>query len=302
MSSARAPERVGDEALLDETHEPTPWAERRGRIARKVLAYLALTFVAAISVLPFLWMASTSLKTLEEVIQYPPKWVPSSPQWQNYSSLWQDFPMSAWIWNSFKVSVAVTAGMVVTSAMAAYAFARIKFPGRNVLFTMFLATMMVPIMVYQVPKFALIQKLGWQNTHTALIVPALAGAFGVFLLRQFFLTLPTELEEAARIDGAGHWTIFTRIILPLSGPALATLAVFTFVATWNDFLNPLLFIDDYEKYTLQVGLSFLNDQHRSVVNFNRLMAGDVIALVPMIVVFIMAQRYYVRGIALTGIK
>jgi multiple sugar transport system permease protein len=267
-----------------------------------VIGYLGLGALAIICIFPFIWMIATSLKTVDEVIREPHSLIPSHPQISNYTSLWRDFPMSAWIFNSFKVAGLVTIGVVATSATAAYAFARIQFPGRNILFVMFLATLMIPGMVYQVPKFALIQRLGWQNTHTALIMPALTSAFGVFLLRQFFLTLPKELEEAARIDGAGHWRIFTRIILPLSGPALATLAVFTFVATWNDFLNPLLFIDDVQKYTLQVGLSYLNEQHRSVLNFNRLMAGDVIALVPMIVVFIAAQRYYVRGIALTGIK
>ncbi len=286
---------------IDRLAGPPPGLRRR-EIARKALAYFGLTALAVICVLPFAWMLSTSLKTFNEVVKEPHKFLPSDPQFSNYTTLWRDFPMSGWIFNSFKVSILVTLGVVATSATAAYAFARIDFPGRNVLFLLFLATMMIPGMVYQVPKFALIQKLQWQNTHTALIVPALTSAFGVFLLRQFFLTLPKELEEAARIDGAGHWRIFTRIILPLAGPALATLAVFTFVATWNDFLNPLLFLDDYQKYTLQIGLAFLNDQHRTVVNFNRLMAGDVLALIPMVVVFIFAQRYYVRGIALTGIK
>jgi multiple sugar transport system permease protein len=301
MSSVSTVEELGRGVPIDRLEGPAPPSEP-GRILRKVLGYLALAGVAAFAVLPFLWMLSTSLQTLNELVAYPPTWIPEQPQWQNYTSLWRDFPMSAWIWNSFKVSALVTLGTVVTCAMAAYAFARLEFPGRNILFVAFLVTMMIPGMVYQVPKFALIQRLGWQNTHLALIVPALSGAFGVFMLRQFFLTLPKELEEAARLDGAGHWTIFTRIILPLSGPALATLAVFTFVGTWNDFLNPLLFIDDFEKYTLQVGLSFLDEQHRTVVNFNRLMAGDVIALIPMIAIFILAQRYYVRGIAMTGIK
>jgi multiple sugar transport system permease protein len=299
MSSASA---------IDETSAPFDGADAGAGGApgasrsRRTIAYVGLALLAVVCILPFVWMLATSLKTVDEVIREPHKLIPSHPQFSNYSSLWRDFPMSTWIWNSFKVSGSVTIGVVVTSALAAYAFARIEFPGRNIIFLAFLATLMIPGMVYQVPKFAMIQKIGWQNTHTALIVPALSSAFGVFLLRQFFLTLPKELEEAARIDGAGHFTIFTRIILPLSGPALATLAVFTFVGTWNDFLNPLLFIDDYQKYTLQIGLTFLNEQHRSVVNFNRLMAGDVIALIPMIVVFIAAQRYYVRGIALTGIK
>lgn len=301
MSSVESVEHVGPGIPVDQLNPPGP-AGGKPPLGRRTVAYLGLAALSIVCVLPFVWMLATSLKTVDEVIREPHRLIPSDPQFGNYTSLWQDFPMSAWIWNSFKISGLVTLGVVATSALAAYAFARIEFPGRNIVFLAFLATLMIPGMVYQVPKFAMIQELGWQNSHTALIVPALSSAFGVFLLRQFFLTLPKELEEAARMDGAGHFRIFTRIILPLSGPALATLAVFTFIGTWNDFLNPLLFIDDYEKYTLQIGLTFLNEQHRSVVNFNRLMAGDVIALVPMIVVFIVAQRYYVRGIALTGIK
>lgn len=292
---------VGPAIPMDQLDAPEPIGHKPP-LRRRTIAYLGLAALSIVCVLPFVWMLATSLKTVDEVIREPHKLVPSDPQFSNYTSLWRDFPMSAWIWNSFKISGLVTLGVVSTSALAAYAFARIEFPGRNIVFLAFLATLMIPGMVYQVPKFAMIQEFGWQNSHLALIVPALSSAFGVFLLRQFFLTLPKELEEAARMDGAGHFRIFTRIILPLAGPALATLAVFTFIATWNDFLNPLLFIDDYEKYTLQIGLTFLNEQHRSVVNFNRLMAGDVIALVPMILVFMVAQRYYVRGIALTGIK
>jgi multiple sugar transport system permease protein len=300
MSSASSIEELSG-APIDALEAPPP-TSNQPPLGRRTVAYIGLTALAIVCVLPFLWMLATSLKTVDEVIREPHKLIPADPQFSNYTTLWRDFPMSAWIWNSFKISALVTLGVVATSALAAYAFARIDFPGRNIVFLAFLATLMIPGMVYQVPKFAMIQKIGWQNSHLALVVPALSSAFGVFLLRQFFLTLPKDLEEAARMDGAGHVRIFTRIILPLSGPALATLAVFTFVGTWNDFLNPLLFIDDYKKYTLQIGLTFLNEQHRSVVNFNRLMAGDVIALVPMIIVFMVAQRYYVRGIALTGIK
>jgi multiple sugar transport system permease protein len=270
----------------------------------RILGYVALILVALVSLIPFLWMLSTSLKSLAETYVLPPQWIPSTLHFENYTTLWNDFPMNFWLFNSIKVAVLVTLGTLVTCSMAAYAFARINFPGRNLLFYAFIGTMMIPGMMYQVPKFALIRELGWYNhpSHAALIVPALSGAFGVFLLRQFFLTIPKELEEAARIDGAGHWTIFFRIILPLSGPALATLGVFTFIGIWNDFLNPLLFYDDINLYTLQTGLGFLNDAHSSTVNVNRKMAGDMIALIPMIVVFIAAQKYYVRGIALTGTK
>ena len=270
----------------------------------RILGYAALIVVALISLIPFLWMLSTSLKSLADTYVLPPRWIPSAFHFENYTTLWHDLPMNFWLFNSVKVAVLVTLGTLVTCSMAAYAFARIDFPGRNLLFYAFIGTMMIPGMMYQVPKFALVRELGWYNhpSHAALIVPALSSAFGVFLLRQFFLTIPKELEEAARIDGAGHWTIFFRIILPLSGPALATLGVFTFIGIWNDFLNPLLFYDDINLYTLQTGLGFLNDAHSSTVNVNRKMAGDIIALIPMIAVFIAAQKYYVRGIALTGTK
>ena len=279
-----------------------PPSDTRQRITRKALAYAALLAVAVVALVPFAWMLSTSFKSVKELFIFPPKWIPDKLLFSNYTDLWKLFPMSRWLWNSFYITTLITVGVLATSALSAYAFARIDFPGRELIFYGFLATLMIPDMVYLVPKFALIQKLNWYNTHTALIVPALASAFGVFLLRQFFLTIPKELEEAARIDGAGHWRIFTRIVLPLAGPALATLAVFTFIGTWNDFINPLLFLDDVKLYTAQLGLSYLKDQHSSIVNYNRQMAGDVITLIPMIVVFVAAQKYYVRGIALTGTK
>ena len=263
-------------------------------------AYLAMIALAAVSLVPFLWMLSTSFKTLPEVLEFPPSWLPNQFNFDNYTSLWQDFPMTAWIWNSFKISILVTIGTLITCSLSGYAFARLTFPGRELIFYAYLATMMVPTMVYQVPRYALIRELGWYNTHTALIVPSLWAAFGTFMLRQFFLTIPRELEEAARIDGAGYFQIFTKIILPLSGPALATLTIFTFIGIFNDFLGPLLYLDDLDKYTLQTGLGFLSDSRG--VDWERLMAGDVIALLPMIVLFAAAQKYYVRGIALTGVK
>ena len=286
-------------------NRPPPHRARRKRLSfGRIVGYMALTLVALVSLIPFLWMLSTSLKSLAETYVLPPRWIPGTFRFDNYTTLWNDFPMNFWLFNSAKVAVLVTLGTLVTCSMAAYAFARIEFPGRDLLFYAFIGTMMIPGMMYQVPKFALVRELGWYDhpSHAALIVPALSSAFGVFLLRQFFLTIPKELEEAARIDGAGHWTIFVQIILPLSGPALATLGVFTFIGVWNDFLNPLLFYDELNLYTLQTGLGFLNDAHSSTVNVNRKMAGDVIALIPMIVVFMAAQKYYVRGIALTGTK
>jgi multiple sugar transport system permease protein len=273
---------------------------RRWLITRKTLAYLALSLLALLALVPFLWMLSTSLKSLDEVFLYPPKWIPSKLHFSNYSSLWRDFPMSTWILNSLKVTTSVTIGVLVTSSLAAYAFARMEFPGRNVLFYMYLGAMMVPGWVMLVPNFVLMRHLGWIDTHWALIIPAIGQPFGTFLLRQFFLTIPKDLEEAARIDGMGHFQIYRRIILPLSLPALATLAVFQFMGIWNEFLWPLIVLNSPDKFTIPLGLGYLNTQHST--DWTRLMAGSVILLVPIVILFIISQRYYVRGIALTGLK
>jgi multiple sugar transport system permease protein len=269
-------------------------------IGRKTLAYLALALLAALALIPFLWMLSTSLKSLDEVFLFPPKWIPSKVHFENYASLWRDFPMSTWIFNSLKVTLSVTIGVLITSSMAAYAFSRINFPGRNFLFYVYLAALMVPGWVMLVPNFVLMRKLGWIDTHWALIIPAIAQPFGTFLLRQFFMTIPKELEEAARVDGAGHFQIFTKVILPLAKPALATLFVFQFLAIWNEFLWPLIVLNSPDKFTVPLGLGYLNTAHST--DWTRLMAGSLILMLPVIILFVVAQRYYVRGIALTGIK
>jgi multiple sugar transport system permease protein len=287
-------------AVPEAQPDPVALPPKNRKIGRKALAYLALTLLAVLALVPFIWMLSTSLKNLDEVFLFPPKWIPSKLQFRNYTSLWHDFPMSTWIFNSLKVTLSVTIGVLITSSMAAYAFARINFPGRNILFYMYLGALMIPGWVMLVPNFVLMRHLGWIDTHWALIIPAIGQPFGTFLLRQFFLTIPKELEEAARVDGAGHFQIFTQIILPLSMPALATLFVFQFLAIWNEFLWPLIVLNSPEKFTVPLGLAFLNTAHST--DWTRLMAGSMILLVPVILLFVVAQRYYVRGIALTGLK
>ena len=267
---------------------------------RRPLGYLALTTLSLVALVPFLWMVSTSLKPIEEVFVFPPRWIPSTLRFDNYTSLWRDLPINGWIFNSVLVAATGVLGHLLFCSMSAYAFARIRFPGREPLFYFFLATMLIPGHVQLIPNFALMRGLGWIDTYWALIVPGLAGAFGTFLLRQFFLTLPRDLDDAAKIDGAGHLRIYSRIILPLSGPALATVAVFTFIEKWNDFLWPLVVINSTEKMTLPVGLSYLNTIHST--DWTRLMAGDVISVVPMVAVFMLVQRFYIRGISLTGLK
>jgi multiple sugar transport system permease protein len=269
--------------------------------ARRALGYLALITVASVSLIPLAWMLSTSLKTRAEVFTYPPQWIPESPQWGNYSSLFEDFTLfDNWILNSAKVVSFIVIGQLIVCSMSAYAFARLSFPGRDLIFYLYLGSMMVPDIVNIIPTYAIIRQFGLLDTHAALIIPGLASAIGIFMLRQFFLTIPRELEEAARVDGAGYWRIYRDIIIPLSGPALATLAVFLFIWNWSDFLSPLIMLSSPEQFTLPVGLALLNDARSS--DWERLMAGNTISLIPLLVVYILAQRRIVEGIATTGIK
>jgi multiple sugar transport system permease protein len=273
---------------------------RRGVPWRRLLGYLALTLVAVVALVPFLWMLSTSLKNVDEVFIYPPKWIPDQLRFDNYTSIWRELPVNRWVLNSVLVAFTGVLGHLVFCSMSAYAFARIRFPLREPLFYLFLITMLIPGQVQLIPNFVLMRNLNWIDTYWALIMPGLAGAFGTFLLRQFFMTLPRELEDAARVDGASYWRIFRSIVLPLSGPALATVGVFTFIEKWNDFIWPLVVINSTEKMTLPLGLAYLNSARST--DWTRLMAGDVVSLIPMILVFAFAQRYFVRGISLTGLK
>jgi multiple sugar transport system permease protein len=274
---------------------------RTGNILRRAIAYAALILLALISLLPFAWMVSTSLKQSFEVFVFPPQWIPEELQWVNYTSLWTSFQYwNLWIFNSFKIVAFAVVGQLLFCSMSAYAFARLDFPGRNLIFYLYLGSMMVPDIVNTIPTYIMMQNLGLLDTHASLIIPALASAIGIFMLRQFFLSLPRELEEAARVDGAGYWRIYWDIILPLSKPALATFAVFLFIWTWGDFLGPLIYLSTDSKFTLPVGLALLNDQYNS--DWERLMAGNVVGLIPLVIVYAAAQRYIVQGIALTGIK
>lgn len=281
--------------------DPAVGRRRRGpATARKVAAYAAMTLLAAIALGPFLWTISTSLKNIDEVFVYPPKWLPSALKWSNYTSLWRAFPMDRWMFNSAYIVVLTVLGKLLLSSTAAYAFARLRFPGRDYIFYGFLTALMIPWEVTLIPGFVLMRQLGWIDTHLALIVPGLNDVFGIFLLRQFFLSLPRELEEAARIDGAGYFTVFRRVILPLSKPALAVVAVLGFMGVWNAFLWPLIMIDSTNKFTLPVGLQLLNSQHGT--DWTILMAGDVIGLIPVVIVYLAAQKHFVQGITMTGLK
>jgi len=271
---------------------------------KKFIAYTFLSTGALAMIAPFLWMVTTSLKEPGSLFSYDSvwwkDWIPTQFVWQNYIKAWHVVPFARFYLNSFFVTVCVTAGQVVTSSLAAYAFARLNFPGRDNLFFAYLATMMVPGAVTMIPVFILLRSLGWIDTYKAIILPGIFTAYGTFMLRQFFLTLPRELEDAAKIDGCGYLGIFWRIILPLSKPALATLTTFTFMGSWMNFMWPLIVINTHEKFTLPVGLSYFQSLHTT--DWSLLMAGSLMMIFPIFVVFVITQRYFVEGIKLTGIR
>src|SRR5438552_1089330 len=216
-------------------------------VARKALGYAALTLLASIALIPFLWSISTSLKNIDEVFVYPPQWLPSHFKWENYSSLWHELPMGRWIWNSAYIAALAVAGKLFLTSTAAFAFARLRFPGRDLIFYMFLSALMIPWEVTLIPGFVLMRQLGWIDSHLSLIVPSIGDVFGIFLLRQAFMSIPRELEDAARIDGASHFMVYRRVILPLSLPALAVVAVLGFMSVWNSFLWPLIMLNSPDK-------------------------------------------------------
>lgn len=279
---------------------PLPGTSRRGAMVRKVIGYVALIGLAVVALAPLLWMLSTSLKSNANVFSYPPEWVPKDWKFSNYTSLWDDLPMNRWLFNTFIVSTVVVLGQMLFCSMAAYAFARMEFKGRDALFYLFLASLMVPYQVTLIPAFVLISRLGWIDSYQALIIPQLSTPFGIFMLRQFFLTLPKELEEAARLDGASYWRIYRTILVPLSKPALLAFGVFSFIGMWGDFLWPLIVVNSPEKMTLTVGLNYLSNSYNT--DWARLMAGDVISLMPLMLIYALAQKYFIQGIAMTGLK
>jgi ABC-type glycerol-3-phosphate transport system permease component len=286
---------------------------RRARfVIRRVGLYAALIGGGLLMMIPFFWMALTSLKTRAEVFSSPPLSLPSGPHWDNYVTMWTafgDVTFGTFFLNSVKLATLNMVGQVIACSLAAYAFAVIGFRGRGVIFGVLLATLIIPFQVVLVPNFILWRNLphpasesgNFIGTQEPLWVGAfLGGAFGVFLLRQFFLAIPIELADAARIDGANPWQIFRRIYLPLARPAIATLAIFEFMWSWNDLIDPLIYLRHLDQYTTTVGLAFFEGQF--VGKWPEMMAGAMVSLLPMIVLFVVAQKYFVRGIALTGLK
>lgn len=272
---------------------------RPGRVA----LYAFMVAAAVLFVAPVLWMLVMSFLPEAEIFQPVPHWLPRNPTLSNYLELLkraEEAPVGRWFLNSALVSLTGTFSYLLLSSMAAYAFARLRFPGREALFFIVLATLIIPGQVTIIPVFLILQKLGWFNTYCALIVPGLSGVFGVFLLRQFFLTIPTELEEAAVMDGCSRAGIYARIVLPLGKPALATLGIFSFLGAWNDFMLPLIACNEAEMRTLPVGLMiFLG---RYTMQYGLVMAAAVLATVPVIAAFLLFQRHIIRGVVLTGLK
>ncbi|WP_416828606.1 carbohydrate ABC transporter permease [Ectobacillus polymachus] len=267
---------------------------------KKIIFYLVLFAGAFIMLLPFLWMVSTSFKTSSATMLLPPEFIPKNPTIDNYQQVTEMFPMMRFLENSLLVAVLTTLGQIVFSTMAGYAFARMQFKGRDKLFLLYLATMMVPSQVTMIPQFILMKDFGWLNTYQALIIPGMFGVFGTFLMRQAMLSIPKELEEAAFMDGANHFIVFFKVCLPLVKPAIATLGIFTFMASWNNFLWPLIVTSSRDLATLPLGLSLL--QGRWGTNWSLMMAGVVISVIPILAVYLFAQKYFIQGMTMSGMK
>lgn len=265
-----------------------------------IAVYLTVIVVTVIMLLPFAWMLSASLKLDRDVFAFPIEWIPSHPRWQNYVDIWTKIPLALFIYNTSKLTIIVTLLQLLTSSFAAYAFAKLHFPYKNTLFLGYIATIAMPWQVYMVPQFLLMREFGLNNTHLALICLQAFTAFGVFLMRQFYMSIPTELCEAARIDGMNEYQIWAKIMLPLSKPALSTLTIFTFVTTWNDFLGPMIYLTKTELKTIQIGLRMFISQYSA--EYGLIMAASVVALVPVLVVFLALQRFFVEGVASSGLK
>ncbi|MBX3052820.1 MAG: carbohydrate ABC transporter permease [Caldilineaceae bacterium] len=275
-----------------------PDARGGGQNRRYLLLHVALILGSAAMLLPFAWMLSTSLKLPKDIFTYPPTWIPDPVVWQNYAETWRAIPFGRFYLNSLFVAVSVTVIQIVTASLGAFAFARLRFWGREPLFLAYLITLMIPFQVTMIPNFIIVRYLGWYDTFLALILPTAFSAFAVFLLRQYFLGLPMDLDEAARMDGAGSFRIWWQIIMPLSGPVLAALTIFVFLGSWNDFLWPLVITASEEMRTIPVGLAAFQGQFKT--EWHLLMAGSVIALLPVLLVYIFAQKRFVEGITLSG--
>ncbi len=293
--------------VLQDQTKSSNWFQRRVAKFRALswrtkagttIALIFLLIVGVSCLVPFLWMVSTSLMETREIVQYPPSLVPDKPMWSNYREALTAFPFPRFFLNTIIMAVGVVIGRVVITTMAGYAFARISFPGRDKIFFLFLATMMIPPAITLIPSFVIINALNWVDTFYALIVPWLNYVWGIFLLRQYLSTLPVSLEDAARIDGAGELTIFSRIFFPLAKPAIAVIIIFSFVDVWKAFMWPLIVTRSMEMRTIELGVAMFAGAYNT--NFPFQMAAATAVAVPIIVIYLLAQRYFMEGISLAG--
>ena len=274
--------------------------QRRYRRIGTSILYALFSVVAFVFMLPFFLMLSSAFKTSAEILRIPPTLIPRDPSFSSFRTVIEEAPYFRWFGNSLLVSLSITALVLLTSSLAGYIFAKFTFPGRNAIFVVLLTTMMVPFPVLLIPSYLVVNELGLINSLFALIVPSMASAFGIFLMRQFIAGVPNDLIEAARLDGASEWAIYARIVVPLVRPPMAALGIFTFLAAWNDYLWPLIVINDIEKSTLPLALTFFNSQHAQ--RYDLVMAAAAMAVIPVIIVFVIFQRQIVNALVLAGMK
>ena len=266
----------------------------------KGVTYILLILLAVLMLLPFFWMLSASLKLDKDVFSFPIQWIPAEPQWINYAKIWTQIPFLTFFRNTLKLTIIITALQLFTSSFAGYAFAKLEFKGRDIIFLAYIASIAIPWQSYMVPQFIMMRKLDLVDTHLALILLQAFSAFGVFLMRQFFVSIPNDIIDAARIDGLSEYGIYFRIMLPLSKPALATLTIFTAVFVWNDFMGPLIYLNTQSLKTIQLGLRMFILQYSA--DYALIMAASLVSVIPVVILFLAFQRFFVEGIASTGVK
>ncbi|MEZ4615375.1 MAG: carbohydrate ABC transporter permease [Caldilineaceae bacterium] len=294
---------VSQERVAEPTYQP--FGRTRGQTARmagNLVKYLLLTGIAGFFLLPWVWMISTSLKNPQELAVYPIIWIPNPIRWDNYLEAFGRAEFPRYLINTLLVAVPSVIGSILSNALVAYGFARIRWPGRDWVFGMVLATLILPGFVTFIPLYLIFKQLNWINSYLPLVVPTfLANPFFVFLLRQFFMALPEELSDAARVDGASEFRIFLQIVLPLARPALATVALFQFIGSWNDYFGPLIYLNDKALYTISLGIANMRASY-GFSNFAWIMAATCMSVLPIVILFFFAQRTFIEGIALTGLK
>lgn len=271
------------------------------RYISKTIAYILLIVGSIICLIPFLWMLSASFKDPAFIFSEPVQWIPKPWLWSNYVTAFERMPFALYTWNTLEITFFSVIGLIFSSSFVAFGFARMRFPGRDVLFIILLATMMLPPQVTMIPVFRIFSSIGWYDTFLPLIVPSFFGApFYIFLLRQYLMTIPHEMDEAARIDGANTWQVYSKVLLPQMKPALATVGIFSFMGSWNDFLGPLIYLDSPEKRTLALGLYAFQGQYS--VDWNYLMAASAVVMLPLLIIFIVGQKYFIQGVVVSGVK